>query len=256
MSLEPPPLKTPFVGPMIERTPLGRWLYLLWEHVRNITGTPGPAGPAGETGPTGPAGPAGSDATVPAHVAAITTGEIAAWNEAYTDSQAIPLTETTREAQFTPMVLASVANTPPVGNLVDANMKCYRFEGIGALEELSYSWDLQHDYKANTDVVFHIHWAPTSAAAGDVYFKIYYVWEAMGSVIPAPTLLTVPAVPAPGVAWHSSRTDFTIPGVGRTFNARLVVRLIRDPTDAADTYAADVALLSVGIHYTAIPLQP
>lgn len=256
MSLEPPPLKTPVLGVILERTPLGRWLYLLWEYLRTAGGVPGPTGPTGPQGPTGPAGPAGPGSSVPAHVAAITTGEIAAWNEAYTDSQAIPRAAVTREAQFTPMVLTGGGGTPPVGDLVDANMKAYRFSGTGPAEELSYSWDLQHDYKAGTDVIFHVHWAPTTAGAGDVYFKVYYLWEATDSVIPAATLLTTYAVPAGGVAWISKRTDFTIPGIGRTYNGRLVVRLIRDPGDAEDTYADPAALVSVGIHYTAIPLQP
>ena len=256
MSLEPPPVTTPFNGARIETTPLAKWLYLLWRYLQTAGGVPGPTGPTGATGPQGPTGPAGPGSSVPAHVAAITQSEIAYWNQAYVDSQAIPGTEVLREAQFTPMVLAGVANTPSVGDLVDANMKCYHFAGAGPLEELSFSWDLQHDYKSGSDVVFHVHWAPATAAAGDVYFKAYYLWESAGAVIPAPTLLAIAAVPAPGVAWHSTRTDFTIPGVGRTFNARLVVRLIRDPGDAEDTYADDAALVSVGIHYTAIPLQP
>lgn len=33
MSLEPPPLKTPLIGDVLERTPIGRWLQILWQHV-------------------------------------------------------------------------------------------------------------------------------------------------------------------------------------------------------------------------------
>lgn len=84
MSLEPPPVKTPFVGQQIETTPLAKWLYLLWKYVTTSGGVPGPTGATGATGPTGPAGPPGSDATVPAHVAAITTTQIGFWDASAT----------------------------------------------------------------------------------------------------------------------------------------------------------------------------
>lgn len=84
MSLEPPPVTTPFNGERIETTPLAKWLYLLWKYVTTSGGVPGPAGPDGATGATGPAGPPGSDATVPAHVAAITTTQISYWDSVAT----------------------------------------------------------------------------------------------------------------------------------------------------------------------------
>jgi hypothetical protein len=84
MSLEPPPVKTPFAGGRIETTPLAKWLYLLWQYITTNAGPAGPTGATGATGPTGPAGPPGSDATVPAHVAAITTTQIHWWDIAGT----------------------------------------------------------------------------------------------------------------------------------------------------------------------------
>jgi hypothetical protein len=82
MSLEPPPLKAPVLGVILERTPLGRWLYLLWEYLRTAQGVPGPTGPTGPQGPQGPIGPAGPGSSVPAHILAITSTQIGFWDAA------------------------------------------------------------------------------------------------------------------------------------------------------------------------------
>lgn len=159
----------------------------------------------------------------------------------------------TREMVIQTLPLTNAA--PDEVNVVDANMKSYGFDGATQIEELYYHIDLQHDYVAGTDLIWHIHWVPSTAGGGNVKFQIYYQWVEAGGVFPAATLSAPAAVAAGTTAWADKRTDFTLSGSGHTYNSRLLVKVFRDPTDAADTYAGDAVLTSMGCHYTALPTQ-
>jgi hypothetical protein len=56
------------------------------------------------------------------------------------------------------------------------------------------------------------------------------------------------------VAWADKRSKVTVSGSGHTYNSRILLRLYRTPT-GDDTYPGDAALSSVGVHYSANPLQ-
>ncbi len=159
----------------------------------------------------------------------------------------------TREFIIQPLPITNAA--PGTVNVVDANMKSFGFDGNASTEELFYHVDLQHDYVAGTDIIVHVHWMPSTANAGNVRFQWYYQWVEEGGTFTAATLGAPTAVAAGGVAWADKRTDFTISGAGKTYNSRLLLRLFRDPTDGTDTYGDDAVLSSVGVHYTANPIQ-
>lgn len=135
------------------------------------------------------------------------------------------------------------------------SMRSFGFDGVNQIEELFYHIDLQHDYVAGTDVIPHVHWAPSTNGTGDVVFRFDYQWVEGGASWPAPTTVSCPAVAAGGTAWADKRSEVTISGAGKTYGSRLVLRLYRDPTDPNDTYAADAVLSSIGVHYTADPMQ-
>ena len=79
-------------------------------------------------------------------------------------------------------------------------------------------------------------------------FNELAVTLAAGEVFTAPQLLTV--VSAATGAWKSTYASLgTISGLGKVMNSQLVLQVARDPTDPEDTYAADAALIQVGIHY-------
>lgn len=159
----------------------------------------------------------------------------------------------TREFIIQPLPITNAA--PGTVNVVDANMKSFGFDGNASTEELFYHVDLQHDYVAGTDIIIHVHWMPSTANAGNVRFQWHYQWVESGGTFTAATLGAPTAVAAGGVAWADKRTDFTISGAGHTYNSRLLLRLFRDPTDGTDTYPDDAVLSSVGVHYTANPIQ-
>lgn len=164
-----------------------------------------------------------------------------------------PITSVVREAILQPLPITN--NAPTVVNVVDANMKSFGFDGATQMNELFYHIDVQHDYIAGTDMIFHVHWMPATTAGGNVKFQCYYQWVESGGTFPAATLIAPSAVAAGATAWADKRTDFTISGSGRTYNSRLMLRLFRDPTDAADTYGGNAVLSSVGCHYSANPVQ-
>jgi hypothetical protein len=160
----------------------------------------------------------------------------------------------TREAPIQSLPITNAA--PGVVNVVDANMKSFGFDGGTQVEELFYHIDMQHDYVAGSDFIFHAHWMPATATGGNVRFKCNYQWVENGGVFPAATLVQPAAVAAGTTAWADKRTDFTFSGAGKTYSSRIMIRLFRDPGDAADTYAGDAVLSAVGGHYTANPIQP
>lgn len=162
-------------------------------------------------------------------------------------------TSVTREAIIQPLPITNSA--PGTVTVVSGGMKSFGFDGNTITEELFYHCDVQHDYIAGGDLIFHVHWMPQNATGGNVKWQIEYQWVEAGATWPAPS--TLAGTTAAGTtAWADKRTDFTIPGTGHTYDSRLMVRLFRNPTDAADTYTGDAVLSSVGMHYQADPGQP
>ena len=120
---------------------------------------------------------------------------------------------------------------------------------LTTVEQLFGIEEIQHDYKEGTDLEFHVHWTPTTTASGNVKWQIAYNWLEYNAVGGAPTVISVIQA-ASGVAWSHQKSNFiNISGVGHQIQGQFHFRLFRDPTDSQDTYAADAALLSVGIHY-------
>lgn len=157
----------------------------------------------------------------------------------------------TREMIIQPLPITNA--DPDVVTFVSGSMRSFDSTGRGRGRAF-YHVDLQHDYKADTDIILHVHWAPSTTATGDVIFRWDYQWTESGGTWGAPTAVACPAVAAGGVAWADKRSEVTVSGSGHTYNSRLLLRLYRTPT-GSDTYADDAVLSSVGVHYSANPLQ-
>lgn len=130
----------------------------------------------------------------------------------------------------------------------DAYLDCYAFSGTNSTpDEIHGSIEVLHDYKEGSDIVFHVHWAPTTAAIGNVKWQLRFAWfNPLG--IPAGVTQTVVDTTS-GIAWQEQNSSFIISGVGKTMGSRFIFCLFRDPVDALDTYAANVAAYDMGIHY-------
>ena len=125
------------------------------------------------------------------------------------------------------------------------------FDGNATTEQLFFGTEYNHESKEGADIVFHLHWSPTTAAAGDVKWQLTYQWINIdGSFAGAETTISVVQA-AGGVAWKANKVSFPdVSGDGMLIGSQIVGRLFRDPTDAADTYPDDAAITGTfGIHY-------
>jgi hypothetical protein len=157
-----------------------------------------------------------------------------------------------KDVNTTSSALSIGATAPSRITIASTTIRTYAFTGIGAIaDELHGSVETPHDYKEGTSIIVHPHWAPTTADAGNVKWQLEYFWISDTGTVSTSTTISVTSA-AGGVAWAGKLNDFpTISGVGRIVGDRFGYRIFRDPADAADTYAFDVALYDVGIHYEA-----
>ena len=139
------------------------------------------------------------------------------------------------------------ATAPDNVSVNGTSILAYAFDGATLTEEAHGAFELQHDYKEGTDLYPHIHWYPSNTGTGNVKWQLEY-WIVGGTVSSTATLTGIGA--ATGTAWQKVDTEFTTI-VGSSFSIGLQIhfRLFRDPTDAADTYASDAVLGTVGVHY-------
>lgn len=139
------------------------------------------------------------------------------------------------------------SSAPSLGILTGA-IKVYNFDGSGPTNEAFACLELLHDYKEGTDIYPHLHWAPTTAAAGDVKWQLEYNVVSHGDAISGSTTISVTQA-ASGIKLNNAEFAPAISGTGRKIGDQIMFRLFRNPADAADTYEAPAGLISFGVHY-------
>lgn len=115
-------------------------------------------------------------------------------------------------------------------------------------------FQLPHSWKEGTDVSFHIHWAKTTSAAGNVNWQVKYKWCNIGATFDAYTVLYsgVVSVPDSNIAERQALQSFPtatglISGSGKKISSILNVWLQRT-TGGTDTYGAPTRLISADLH--------
>lgn len=137
---------------------------------------------------------------------------------------------------------------PELITIGTTSIETLAFDGVNTLEQVSTVLEVNHNWKEGTNLSPHLHWYPTTAAAGSVKWFLEYAWTKTGGVVPASTTITV-ITPTTEVAWHTIFSGFPeIDGTGYLIGSQLHIRLYRDPTDEDDDYGADAALATFGIH--------
>lgn len=136
----------------------------------------------------------------------------------------------------------------PSGNLL-----AYAFAGTGAIvEQAFFNLQMSHKYKLGTNLIAHIHWAPTTADAGNVVWQLEYFWADELGTYGAPTTITITDA-SDGTPWKHQIADFPViaasAGKGDSISSILVCRLFRDPAHASDTYEQDASVLEFDLHY-------
>jgi hypothetical protein len=56
-------------------------------------------------------------------------------------------------------------------------------------------------------------------------------------------------LPMPGVAWQETTFASVLSGAGKNMGSRFVYSVFRDTTDVQDTYASNLAVTDMGLHY-------
>jgi hypothetical protein len=147
------------------------------------------------------------------------------------------------------VLLARASVNQPTQVAIDGtNILTYAFDGNTLVKELHGAFEYQHDGKEETNIIFHVHWYPTTAGAGNVKWQLEY-WMRKGTTYKLTNTITVISA-ATGTAWDEIRASFpAVSGTNLEIETQIHLRLFRDPTDGDDTYAADAAVGTVGIHY-------
>jgi len=146
--------------------------------------------------------------------------------------------------------LGAGASTPDLVDVNNTGLQLRAFDGTAIVEQLYGTIELPHSYKEGSNITMHVHWMPTTTETGNVRWKIDYKWVNAGDVYTNTVTTQSTDGAASGTAWDGTNTDFsTITGTGKTISSHFVFRLYRDPTDVNDTYAADAAVIQIGIHY-------
>ncbi len=154
----------------------------------------------------------------------------------------------------TDLVVPSGATAPDRATIPGAtNLDAWAFDGNATTESLGSSFEIPHDYEEGTDLRPHLHWAGSSAGAGNVKWNFTYTLIVPGAEATAEATLTFTAA-NPGLGANSrpigAATEFpVISGTGLKIGTIIRFRLFRNPGDAADTYADDALLFQAGIHY-------
>jgi len=110
------------------------------------------------------------------------------------------------------------------------------------------------DWALNTDINVHVHWAPTTAAAGSVVWDMDYVCVASnnGELLSAATTpLTVTSSTNSTQDELLETVDMIINGAGCAFEDTIGIQISRDTGDGADTYGAKASLVYIEFEYIA-----
>lgn len=159
------------------------------------------------------------------------------WNDIFATDVVVPQGATAPNRTAIPGVTA-----------VDA----WGFAGSGPAQTLALTFELLHGYQEGTDLRIHLHWAGTTAGAGNVKWNFGYTIGAFDQEMTA-EVVTSAVIANPGLGANSrpvvKAVEFVIPGTGRKIGDIIRARVFRDSSDVADTYADAVLLFQSGIHY-------
>lgn len=121
--------------------------------------------------------------------------------------------------------------------------------GLDVGEGFSGQFEMQHDYKEGSDIVFHIHWQGIDAPSGTdkVQFQLTYTLGKVGETLDATTVITIET--DFDTQYESMRSDFvTITGTNFNIEDQFKFTLERIAA-SANEYGGDVLTATVGIHY-------
>lgn len=144
-----------------------------------------------------------------------------------------------------------VPGANPPGAAVVGNFSVLQFTGVGAtVEQVFFEFHIPVDMDLTENLSVHIHWAPSTAAAGNVKWQLDWVAINSGELLTAGVTSTsvVDATTSTQDELQES-DDMTIASASLSAEDVIGIRIYRDPADVADTYAADASLVFVEFEY-------
>lgn len=122
--------------------------------------------------------------------------------------------------------------------------------GFAINELVCGSFELQHDYKEGTDLVFHVHWQGIAAPADgtdNVKWQIIYTVARDSTTLDATA--TISGQTAITTQYSFYRTDLTtITGTNFKIGDQMLFQFKRIAA-SADDYAGDALVATLGVHY-------
>lgn len=116
-------------------------------------------------------------------------------------------------------------------------------------EAVGGSFELQHDYKEGTDLVFHVHWQGIDAPSGTDYVKWQLTYTVAKNEATLDAATTITTETAFDTQYEFIRSDFAaITGTNFDIGDQFLFTLER-VASAGDAYAGDALIATVGIHY-------
>lgn len=120
------------------------------------------------------------------------------------------------------------------------------------VEELHLMVQLPHGWKVGSDLRPHVHYEKATSATGSVTWRLSYSWLAIGASRTAEATLS-----ADDTVEYTAGADFHMltplgiitASASIDISDMLFLRLQRDVSATADTYAGDARLLEFDIHY-------
>lgn len=146
--------------------------------------------------------------------------------------------------------LRSGASQPDLIKFNATNIYVAGFDGANTLEQVDFVVELNHNWVEGSTIYPHIHWYPSTAAAGNVIWYLEYCAVNDGAATGGASSLTIDTgvIAAGGVAWARKYSEFpAIALPGYKIGTQLHLRFFRNPT-GLDTYGDDAAVATIGIH--------
>ena len=121
--------------------------------------------------------------------------------------------------------------------------------GFAVGEKVSGNFELQHDYKEGTDLVFHVHWQGSAAPTGTdkVKWQLTYTVAQLDATLDATTTIVIETDFDTQYEFKASPFP-TITGTNFNIENQFLFTLERIAASAAE-YGGDAIVATVGIHY-------
>lgn len=161
----------------------------------------------------------------------------------YWEDLRVPVTATTRGG----------ANDPTFAQLVNdggTSQGVYAQNFSAVVEQELFFWvQMPHAWFEGSAIRPHVHWCPTTAAAGGVVWGLEYTIAKIGAVFPNTTIINAIDATSSTALQHELAGFGDLSMTGNTISTQIGCRIFRNVAHASDTYAAAAALLEIDFHY-------